>query len=63
MIVTSSLDVGQTPFEMVHLKVVEKPIVSPVTVDVAEDGDDIAPEPDTTVQTPVPVVGALPASI
>jgi hypothetical protein len=61
VIVTSSNDGGHVPFEMVQRKTFA-PTLNPVTPDVGEFGEAIVPVPETSVHTPVPVVGVFPAS-
>ena len=46
-------------FEIAHWKIV-LPTPSPVTPEFGEVGDVIVPEPETTVQLPVPTAGVLP---
>ena len=53
----------QAPLVIVHLSVVVLPAVTPVTVEVGEVGVVIVPGPLTTVHTPVPITGELPASV
>jgi len=60
---TSSVEDGQTPFEIVHLNVDEPPIVNPLTVDVGSATTSALPVPKTVDQTPVPTAGAFPAKI
>lgn len=48
---------------MVHRRVALVPTGTPVTVDVADEGVVIVAVPLTTLQTPVPVVAALPARV
>ena len=62
-ITTLSEDAVQGAFEMVQRKVDDPPMVKPVTPDVGDDGVVTTAEPDTTVQSPVPAVGVLPASV
>ena len=63
VMVTSSLELAQAPLLIVHLNVALAPTVMPVTVLVAEDGVVIVAVPDTTLHSPVPVAGALPAKV
>ena len=62
MIVTSSVDGVQTPFEMVHRNVLT-PTDNPVTPDVGEVGVVTVAPPAITVHAPVPTVGVFPASV
>ena len=62
-ITTLSEDAVQGAFEMVQRKVDDPPMVKPVTPDVGDEGVVTTAEPDTTVQSPVPTVGVLPASV
>ena len=61
--ITSSLELAQAPLLIVHLKVTLAPTVNPVIADVAELAVVIVAVPDTTLHSPVPVVGALPAKV
>jgi len=60
---TSSVEAGQTPLEIVHLKVDDAPMVNPLTVDVGEAGTSALPVPKIVVQAPVPLVGVFPAKV
>jgi len=60
---TSSVDAAQGAFEIVHLKVALVPTGTPVTPDTGEAGVVIEAVPLTTVHTPVPIVGVLPANV
>ena len=62
LIVMSSADGAQVPFDMVHLNVFT-PILNPVTPDVGDVGVVTAPEPAITVHAPVPVTGVFPANV
>ena len=53
----------QVPLVVVQLSVALVPAGTPVTPEVAEDGVVIVAIPLTTLQTPVPTLGALPASV
>lgn len=59
---TSSVE-EQVPFVVVQRKVALEPAGTPVTPEVAEDALEIEAVPLTTVHTPEPVVGALPANV
>lgn len=59
---TSSVE-EHVPLVMVHRRVALVPTGTPVTVDVADEGVVIVAVPLTTLQTPVPVVAALPARV
>ena len=61
--ITSSVEMEQTPFDMVHLKVALVPAARPVTVVVGEDGDVMVAVPVTSDQEPVPTTGALAAIV
>ena len=61
VMVTSSNEAGQVPFEMVQRKIFA-PTDKPLTVDVGDDGVIIVPVPEINVHVPFPIVGALPAS-
>jgi hypothetical protein len=63
LIITSSVEAGQTPLEIVHRKVAEEPITNPVTPEVGEAGVVIVAVPATTLQAPEPIAGTLPASV
>ena len=63
LIMTESTEVGQEPLEIVHVKVVEAPAISPVTPDAGKAGEVIVAVPETTVHNPVPTAGVLPASV
>ena len=60
--ITSSVDV-QAPFVIVHLSVALVPTGTPVTVEVGDEGVVMVAVPVTTVHKPVPITGALPASV
>ena len=60
--IISSVDV-QAPFVIVHLSVALVPTGTPVTVEVLDVGVVMVAVPVTTVHKPVPVTGALPASV
>ena len=60
--ITSSVDV-QAPFVIVHLSVALVPTGTPVIVEVGDEGVVIVAVPVTTLHAPVPVTGALPASV
>ena len=62
VIVILSLEGAQTPFEILHRKVLT-PTVKPVTPDVGEVGVVTVAPPTTTVQSPVPTIGLFPASV
>ena len=59
---TSSVDV-QVPLVIVQRNVALESAGTPVTPEVAEEFDVIVAVPLTTLQTPVPVDGVLPASV
>lgn len=61
--ITSSVDDAQPPLAIVHLKVALDPTVKPVTPLVDKVGVVIVAAPLTTLHVPLPVVGALPASV
>ena len=61
--IISSVEFVQEAFEIVHLKVAEAPMVSPVTPEVGEEAVVTLAVPDTTDQDPVPIVGVLPANV
>jgi hypothetical protein len=56
---TSSKDGVQTPFEIVHLKVLV-PVDNPETEVFARFAFAKVPDPETTVHTPLPTDGTLP---
>jgi hypothetical protein len=60
--VISFVDGTQTPFVIVHLKVLT-PTLNPVTPDVGEVGVVTVAEPAITVQAPVPKEGVFPANV
>ena len=60
---TSSELAVQVPFVTVHLNVEEAPGVKPSTAEVGLLGLVIVPVPETNVQTPVPIVGAVAANV
>jgi hypothetical protein len=63
-VITISSDVvGQTPLEVVHLKVEEEPMVNPVTPEVGEDGVVTETVPESTDHDPVPTAGVFPARV
>ena len=62
MTTSSVLDV-HVPLVTVHLNVDEAPGVKPVTPEVGLVGLVTVPVPETTVQAPVPIVGAVAASV
>jgi hypothetical protein len=62
VMLTWSVEAGQGAFVIFHWNMF-KPGLRPVTVDVGELGEVTVPEPENTVQTPVPVAAALPASV
>ena len=59
---TVSADV-QVPLVIVQRKVAGVPANTPVTPEVAEEGEVIVAVPLITLQLPVPTLGALPASV
>ena len=61
MVIASVLG-GQVPFVIVHTKVFT-PVVKPVTPDVGELGVVTIAVPAVTVHAPIPVVGALAATV
>jgi hypothetical protein len=61
--VTSSVEGGQTPFEIVQRKTYVDPADKPVTAVVAEFGLEIVAVPETTLHTPVPTEGVLAESV
>jgi len=60
--ITESTELGHTPLDIVHIKVSELPAGRPVTPEVFEPGVVIEVDP-VAVQLPVPITGALPASV
>jgi len=60
---TSSVELAQTPFAIVHLKVAEPPTANPVTPEVANEGVVMVAVPRISVHVPVPVVGTFPAKV
>ena len=56
-------ELAQVPLLIVHLNEEESPTVRLVTPEVGDDGNVITAEPDTTVQTPVPIAGVFPARV
>ncbi len=62
VIVTSSKLSVQTPFDTVQRKVFT-PADKPVTPELKSPGTVTVPPPATTVQTPVPTNGLLPAKV
>ncbi|MBL4691344.1 MAG: hypothetical protein JKY68_07790, partial [Rhodospirillales bacterium] len=63
LIVTSSVELGHAPLEIVHLNVDEPPMVKPLTVDVSEEGVSAVPVPEMVDHAPVPTAGAFPAKV
>ena len=53
---------GHVPFEIVHCKTFV-PTDKLVTADVADNGAEIIPVPEITVQNPLPVAGTFPANV
>jgi hypothetical protein len=62
VIVTVDVDDGQGALLIVHMNTFA-PTPRPVTVDVGDPGVVMVPVPLTSVQVPVPTVGAFPASV
>jgi hypothetical protein len=62
LIVTVDEDDGQTPLEIVHLKML-LPAGNPFMFVVAEAGLPIVPPPEATVHKPVPTAGTFASSI
>lgn len=62
VIVISSIEDAQTPFEIVQRNVFA-PTLNPVTPDVGEVGVVMVAPPEMTVHKPVPIVGVFPASV
>ena len=62
VIVTVSLDGGQTPLLIVHTNVFA-PTLSPVTPEVGSLGVVTTAVPAVTVHIPVPTVGVFPANV
>ena len=62
-ITIESIELGQIPFEIVHVKVAEVPITKPVTPDEGEEGVVTVAVPATTAHKPVPTTGAFPANV
>ncbi len=60
--ITLSLDAVHGLLEIVHTKVA-LPVVKPLTPDNGSFGSVIVAVPDTTLHTPVPTVGVLPARV
>jgi len=60
---TTSSETTQGPSVTVQLSVTEVPAGTPVTAVVGEDGVAIDAEPATTVQSPLPEDGVLPANV
>lgn len=58
MMVTSSLELAQTPFVIIHRKVLF-PTDKPVMLVVGLVGSAKTPDPDTSVQNPLPTPGVL----
>ena len=57
--VMSSVDGGQVPLLIVHLRVAEAPTTIPVTPEVGEVGVVTVAVPDITLHTPVPIPAEL----
>ena len=57
------MDAVQLPLLIVQRSVALEPAGTPVTPEVAEEDEVIVAVPLVTVHAPVPVVGALPASV
>jgi len=62
MIATVDAEVGHGPLLMVHWKTLV-PVASAVIPLFGKAGDVITPEPDTSVQEPVPIAGVFPLSV
>lgn len=62
IMVMSSIEGGQVPLVIVHLKVL-MPILKPLTLEVGEPGVVTVAPPVITVQVPVPTIGLFPASV
>jgi hypothetical protein len=60
--ITSSLDGGHVPLEIVQRKTLA-PVPRFVTGVLAEDGEMIVPVPEMSVHIPVPVTGVFAASV
>ena len=63
VMITSSVTLAHTPFDIVHLRVALLPAASPVTVVVFEPEAVIDTAPLTMLQLPVPVVAAVAAIV
>ena len=63
IIYTSSIDVPQLPFVIVHLNLVVPPIVKPVTPLLGSLASVTVPVPDCVAHKPVPVTAVLPANV
>ena len=61
-IITSSVDIAQTPFVIVQRKVFA-PTPKPVIPEVGDDGVVIVPVPVINVHAPVPIIGEFPAKV
>ena len=57
------MDTGQTPLEIVHLKVVVSCKVRPVTPEVSEDAVVAVPVPNIVDHAPVPMAATFPAKV
>ena len=62
-IITSSVELAQTPLDIVQRRVEEAPMVKPVTPEVGEEAVVTVAVPETTVQVPVPEAGVLAAKV
>jgi hypothetical protein len=62
VIATVDEEAGQAPFDMVHWNTLT-PEPRPLTVEIGEMELEIVAAPDTSVQTPVPTAGVLPANV
>ncbi len=62
-IITLSVELAQTPLDIVQRRVDDAPIVKPVTPEVGEEGVVTVAVPDITDQAPVPVPGVLAAKV
>jgi hypothetical protein len=60
---TSSVDAVQGLFEIVHLNVALEPTGTPVTPEFGKEGVVIVAVPLTTLHTPIPTIGVLPARV
>jgi len=61
--ITSSVEAAHEPFEVVHRNVAVVPTTNPVTPLVERVGVVMVATPLTTLHTPEPIIGALPASV